>query len=818
MKRTINLAFGIAGIIVMMLLIPLFEAPQPRDLSISRATARATADSVARKLGIEVDSAWVLVTWESSHLLESELADDPERRRAADYDPVLAPRLAGFRVTYFRRGLEKWPAYGWVTISRDGRATGARRTPRSEVEGSHPETASLRRAADTIAALQLPGAPAAEFESARPSVLRVRTDHVFRYRVPPAEPIDKVAHYLSVYFAGDQFSGWALIDEYADGTQFRYAVGENIAGTFLGFTLIYLLLIVLMVIFLRKYHAGEVGVGNAAALLVASIGLMLIIAWFVSAENSYGTNFGGTDAPLTAVVMAAFKFFFYDMPVAILIFLAWSVGESYTRERWGHRLAAFDAIFRRDPLNATVGHSLLDGLMAAPAVAAASLATGAIAIYSGMANASLGNQAEFMLLGSRGGPLSVIAFSLFGALLIAVPSFLFIIGARHRKKALPLGIGLALIVGTIFGTVAPPVSPLTMQMLFGFGGVLAAIAIFLAFDLLSATVSMFGGALLITFVPHLRNVTGEAFDQALPGLVVPFVLLGALAVAGIATRRRIEYSYQDLAPHVRRIIERERVKAEIDAANRIQSALLPPFDPQLDKVSIASHYQAASEIGGDYYDFLTLPDGRLGIAFGDVAGHGLTSGIIMAMAKSALLVQIGHDHTPSKVMEVLNQTVIRTAPKRMLMTFFFGLLDPVKRTLLFSSAGHLDPYVFRADSGRLEALSAWGYPLGVRRREPFQEHSVSFETGDRLILYSDGLIEAIDDAGEPFGFDRFEQIIRRHGKKTAVELRQSLLGAVRKFTANRPPEDDQTLVVICFSEGAYEAATALEMQEAGATS
>jgi hypothetical protein len=818
MKRSLNLAFGIGGIIVLMLLIPLFEPPQPRGLSITRDTARATADSMARKLGIEVDAAWVLVTWESSQLLESELARQPERRRTADRDPVLEPRLAGFRVTYFRRGLEKFPAYGWVAVSRDGRVIGARRTPRPEEEGGHPETESLRRAAETIAALQLPGAPEAAFESARPAVQRLRTDHVFRYRVPSDEPLGNVAHYLSVYFAGDQFSGWALIDEYADGSQFRFAVGENIAGTFLGFTLIYVLLLILMIIFLRKYHAGEVGVGNAATLLIASAGLMLVIAWFVSAENSYGTNFGGTDAPLTAVVMAAFKFFFYDMPVAILIFLSWSVGESYTRERWGHRLAAFDAIFRRDPLNATVGQSLLDGIVAAPAVAAASLVTGAIGIYSGLAHASLGAQSEFMLLGSRGGPLTVIAFSLFGALLVAVPSFLFIIGSRHRKKALPVGIVLAIIVGTIFGTVAPPIAPLTMQMLFGFGGVIVAIAIFMAFDLLSATVSIFGGALLIAFVPHLRNVTGEAFDQALPGLVVPFVLLGVLAMAGIITRRRIEYTYEDLAPHVRRIIERERVKAEIDAANRIQSALLPPFDPQLDKVSIASHYRAASEIGGDYYDFLPLPDGKLGIAFGDVAGHGLTSGIIMAMAKSALLVQIDNDETPSKVMEVLNRTVIRTAPKRMLMTFFFGLLDPVKRSLVFSSAGHLDPYVYRAASGRIEALSSWGYPLGVRRREPFQEHSVKFETGDRLILYSDGLIEAIDDAGEPFGFDRFEQTIRRNGKKSAEELRQSLLAAVRKFTANRPPEDDQTLVVICFSEGAREAATALEMQEAGAVS
>jgi sigma-B regulation protein RsbU (phosphoserine phosphatase) len=156
------------------------------------------------------------------------------------------------------------------------------------------------------------------------------------------------------------------------------------------------------------------------------------------------------------------------------------------------------------------------------------------------------------------------------------------------------------------------------------------------------------------------------------------------------------------------------------------------------------------------------------------------------------------------VLEVLNDIVIRTAPRRILMTFFFGMLDPISQTLRFASAGHLDPYVYRAATGRLEALSSWGFPLGVRRREPFVEHMVSFQNGDRLVLYSDGLIEAIDDDGEPFGFDRFEQTILANGRLTAEEMKKALLAAVRKFTRNRPPEDDQTLVVVAFEEGAVE--------------
>ena len=132
--------------------------------------------------------------------------------------------------------------------------------------------------------------------------------------------------------------------------------------------------------------------------------------------------------------------------------------------------------------------------------------------------------------------------------------------------------------------------------------------------------------------------------------------------------------------------------------------------------------------------------------------------------------------------------------------FFFGLLDPAKQRLRFSSAGHLDPYVYRATTGQLECLSAWGYPLGLRRRDPFRELVVQFHPGDRLVLYSDGLIEAVDDDDESYGFDRFEEVLAKVASRSTDEIKEALLSSIRSFTQNRPPEDDQTLVVIGFEE------------------
>jgi hypothetical protein len=342
--------------------------------------------------------------------------------------------------------------------------------------------------------------------------------------------------------------------------------------------------------------------------------------------------------------------------------------------------------------------------------------------------------------------------------------------------------------------------PYGQQILFGFGGMAAVVAVFLAYDLLAATTALVFGEILISFLPLAPSGRGAFSHELAIVVLAPLLATVVFAIAARLTGREVVYKYEDLAPHVKRIVERERVKAEIDAANRIQAALLPLDTPSLAGASVASHYRAATEIGGDYFDFLPQPTGEIGIAFGDVSGHGLTSGIVMAMAKAALLVQVDYDASPRAVLSVLNEIVIKTAPKRILMTFFFGLLDPRSQTLRFSSAGHLDPYVFRAATTRIEALSSWGFPLGVRRREAFREHSVEFAAGDRLILYSDGLIEAVDDDGEPYGFERFERTIRDCGHQTAEEIKKTLLASVKKFTRNRPPEDDQTLVVVGFEE------------------
>lgn len=802
MKKVLPYLACVLGIALLAVLMPRFNDAQPEGIRLTRADAVPIADAQARQIGIPVDRSWTVLSWADSSLLDKELEPKPELRRRAADDPVIGPRLGGYKRVYYRRGLEKTMPYGYVVVDqRTGAVLMARRQPRAEETGAHLTEAQLRPQADAfVHSRQFPGAPSPQFEDARPNVMRSRTDWTFRYRVKTSFPLGNVVPYLHVYFVGDRISGWALIEEYADGSQFRGDdTASGVASILVRFATNYALLLILLVIFLRKYHAGEVGVGTGSILFALTLLIGLTIDFMMGPSATEGNTMGSLDAQSTTAAQMAFKFLLYDVPLAVVVFFAWSVGESYTRERWGEWLASFDAILRRDALNATVGRSIFNGVLFAPAIAAASFVAGVIPLLLHKAHPSIGVGTEVFV--RLGGPLLLILFAAFDAVIFPILS-LFLMSWTNRHRVVWIGMVAAIAVGVISGVCNIPVDPLLPQMLFGFGAIAAIVLMMRGFDLLSTSVALFGGTLISMTAPLMSAAQGHILRQLILVTALPLAALLVFGIAAMMTKREVIYTYDDLAPHVKRIVERERVKAEIDAANRIQAALLPVDAPELTGASFASHYRAATEIGGDYFDFLTMPNGEIGIAFGDVSGHGLTSGIVMAMAKSALLVQVGYDPSPCAVMNVLNDIVMKTAPKRIMMTFFFGLLDPVTQTLRFSSAGHLDPYVFRAGAKRLESLSSWGFPLGVRRREPFTEHSVDFDDGDRLILYSDGLIEAIDDDGDPFGFERFEKTILACGHMDAEDIKKTLLNSIRKFTRNRPPEDDQTLVVVSFESEA----------------
>ena len=219
--------------------------------------------------------------------------------------------------------------------------------------------------------------------------------------------------------------------------------------------------------------------------------------------------------------------------------------------------------------------------------------------------------------------------------------------------------------------------------------------------------------------------------------------------------------------------------------------------PDIAGYRFAHSYRTANEVGGDYYDFLPLTDGRVALVVGDASGHGMAAGLLMAIANATLKTAIDVDPEPRRALETLNRTLCRTGDRRNFMSLFYGVLDISSGALDFVCAGHPFPILRRRD-GRLEELGEGGLPLGMKRDLELRGGNTVIEPGDFLVLYSDGLVEAVRADGESFGFERLNGLLASTASPQAMH--DHILGEFDRFIANELLHDDLTLVVIARDE------------------
>src|ERR687890_370878 len=252
------------------------------------------------------------------------------------------------------------------------------------------------------------------------------------------------------------------------------------------------------------------------------------------------------------------------------------------------------------------------------------------------------------------------------------------------------------------------------------------------------------------------------------------------------TRQRLDHELR----------ERERFEHELRVAQRIQQALLPKELPVLDGWEIVPYYQPAREVGGDFYDFLTLSDGRVGVIIGDVSGKGIAAALVMANTQSVLrAVARRGDIAPGQVLAEANEVLYAYVPSGTFVTCFYGLLDPKSGRLLYANAGHDLPYL--QHGGDAQELRARGMPLGMMPGMFYEEEEAVIAAGDDLLFYSDGLVEAHDPEGEMFGFSRLRKLIMAQSADNGEELVDYLLAELTRFKGtDSEQEDDITLVIL----------------------
>jgi hypothetical protein len=244
------------------------------------------------------------------------------------------------------------------------------------------------------------------------------------------------------------------------------------------------------------------------------------------------------------------------------------------------------------------------------------------------------------------------------------------------------------------------------------------------------------------------------------------------------------------------LVDRVRVRDELEVARQLQHDLLPERPPELPRWSFSHAYRTANEVGGDYYDFSVLADGRLALVIGDASGHGMAAGLLMAIANATLHTALDLDPAPLRVADVLNRTLCRTGDRRAFMSLFYGLLEPDGGRFDFVCAGHPFPLLRRA-GGEVVELGCGGLPLGMRPELELAAQSVQLAPGDLLFLYTDGLPEAVDPQDRAFGFERLRGLVARGGSPR--EVHERVLAAFDHHRQGRAVADDLSLVVAAFA-------------------
>ncbi len=247
--------------------------------------------------------------------------------------------------------------------------------------------------------------------------------------------------------------------------------------------------------------------------------------------------------------------------------------------------------------------------------------------------------------------------------------------------------------------------------------------------------------------------------------------------------------------------ERERIEQELKVARLIQQTLLPKTLPELPGYDVAAYYQPAREVGGDFYDFLDLEDGRMGFVVGDVTDKGVPAAIVMATTRTMLRAAAQRLFSPGEVLKRVNDVLVTDIPPNMFVTCLYAILDPESGRLVYANAGHDLPYRRRAGRNEgAEELRATGMPLGLLPGMAYEEKQIVLEKGESVLFYSDGLVEAHDPRHDMFGFPRLQGLVGAH-RSGGSSLVGFLLSELARFTGEGwEQEDDITLVTLERSE------------------
>ncbi len=592
------------------------------------------------------------------------------------------------------------------------------------------------------------------------------------------------------------FSNEMLISEAAKEEAFQNAVVLFGSRGFLTPLLVFVTLILLAVIFLKKYHEGEVGVRGGTVLF----GVVLVLgtlSLFNSASTS-GTfvNFG-LSRSLNYLLFLLFGILFGQLILAGIAFFAWTIGESDARfNKRETQILGIDALLQNKFFSKTVGREVLVGIafgvvMCAVVILFIAISHQLLRTWQGTVGVAVSE--------------SVLPFSPFWELATVISAnvltrlFLFERILKKWKKRW-LAIGITGLAWAVFYHYFPPLYPFWGS----FAGSLVIGMMLSAFSanrgLLAVIVAEFVYQFLFSNIPLLLAPSAEFWGAGVADLSV---VIAVGLFAAIAIQRGKEFSFKGsvLPSHVQRISQRARMEEELKIARETQLRLLPQHNPTVKGLDISGICLPALEVGGDYYDYIQLPDEKLAVVIGDVSGKGVPAAMYMTLIKGVIQFASGTITEPKRVLTETNRLVCQSFKRGTFVSMIYAVIDAKAKTLRYARAGHNPLLLVSRNTATISAPMPKGMALGLADSQLFErnleETTVSLCSGDTLVFYTDGFSEAKNEHGEEYGEERLLNTLRSlSSKPTSREVVQAICKDVQRFIGYAPQHDDMTMVVV----------------------
>ncbi|WP_141691575.1 PP2C family protein-serine/threonine phosphatase [Rhodohalobacter halophilus] len=553
-----------------------------------------------------------------------------------------------------------------------------------------------------------------------------------------------------------------------------------------------LVLFWVLILFIIRFRMRLID--TKAAILVAVLaGFIMPLVVLSETVHEYIKNFGSFDFNLISMVLivggltAAFT--------SLVYFLITSIADSITRQNWPEKLQSIDLIRIGHFFNKPVGSTFIRG------ISYSFILAGIWALmYYLIPDRFLSVEPVFY---SNGRYISNIVLMLSNlAIYFFAAQLIFLIFLGKVKAVMSKPVWVVLLTGVVFAVMNPlgiDVGPMgTEFIMMGVVG-LAIGWMYVRDDFLTVFLALF------FFVNHLTTASGWVMEQSPDALLFyTNILIAAVGVAFGGYCMSTGKSARDLPnfvpEYVDELAQSERIKQELQIARKVQTSFLPVSTPDVEGLQISAVCRPAFETGGDYYDFISLPDQRLAVTIGDVSGKGIQAAFYMTFIKGVIHAVCENFKSTIEVLVRVNKLFRQNARKGTFISLIFGVFDSQKNVFTFSRAGHNPLLYFDSKEKKLHVFTPQGIGLGITDEELFRnnimEQSVDVHKNDILILYTDGVVEATNNLNKYYGDNRLKKLIEAYHEADAETILSKIVDDLQTFGNGANQHDDMTIVVI----------------------